>query len=92
MDRSWEMTVPGKAAISEPPSAYLRRLYYDAVTYQQGALELCIEVGGADKVMYGSDYPHDIGDMAGCLARVDALPAGLRDRVRHGNAARIFGL
>ncbi len=51
-----------------------------------------IEVGGEDKVMYGSDYPHDIGDMAGCLARVDALLAGLRDRVRHGNAARIFGL
>ncbi len=92
MDRSWEMTVPGKAAISEPPSAYLRRIYYDAVTYQQGALELCIQVGGDDKVMYGSDYPHDIGDMKGCLARVDALPAGVRDKVRNGNAARIFGL
>ncbi len=92
MDRSWEMTVPGKAAISAPPSDYLRRIYYDTVTYQQEALELCIAVGGADKVMYGSDYPHDIGDMKGCLERVDALPAEMRKRVRGANAQRIFRL
>ncbi len=92
MDRSWEMTLPGKAAISIPPSEYLRRIYYDAVTYQQEALELCIKVGGADKMMYGSDYPHDIGDMKGCLARVDALPADQRKAVRGANAARIFNL
>jgi aminocarboxymuconate-semialdehyde decarboxylase len=92
MDRSWEMTLPGKAAISTPPSEYLRRIYYDAVTYQQEALELCIKVGGADKMMYGSDYPHDIGDMKGCLARVDALPEDQRKAVRSGNAARIFNL
>ena len=92
MDRSWEMTLPGKAAISVPPSEYLRRVYYDAVTYQQEALELCIKVGGADKMMYGSDYPHDIGDMKGCLERVDALPADQRKAVRGANAARIFKL
>ena len=42
--------------------------------------------------MYGSDYPHDIGDMAGCLRRVDALPPDLRESVRNGNAKRIFNL
>ncbi|MEE8532146.1 MAG: amidohydrolase family protein [Alphaproteobacteria bacterium] len=92
MDRSWEMTVPGKEAISTPPSEYMRRIWYDAVTYQQEALELCLNVGGADKLMYGSDYPHDIGDMKGCLARVDALPADQREAVRHANAERIFRL
>ena len=92
MDRSWEMTVPGKEAISTPPSAYMRRIWYDAVTYQQEALELCLHVGGADKLMYGSDYPHDIGDMKGCLARVDALPADQREAVRHANAELIFRL
>jgi aminocarboxymuconate-semialdehyde decarboxylase len=92
MDRSFEMTVPSKDVISAPPSDYLRRIYYDAVTYQQETLELCIAVGGADKVMYGSDYPHDIGDMKGCLARVDALPPDQREAVRHANAERIFGL
>ena len=74
------------------PSDYLRRIYYDSVTYRQEALELCIAVGGADRVLYGSDYPHNIGDMKGCLARVDALPAAQRAAVRGANAQRIFNL
>ena len=92
LDRSHEMTLHSREVIAMPPSEYLKRIYYDAVTYSQGALELCIQVGGADKVMYGSDYPHDIGDMAGCLARVDALPADQRQAVRENNARRIFEL
>jgi aminocarboxymuconate-semialdehyde decarboxylase len=42
--------------------------------------------------MYGSDYPHNIGDMKGCLARVDNLASGQRQAVRGANAARIFAL
>jgi aminocarboxymuconate-semialdehyde decarboxylase len=41
--------------------------------------------------MYGSDYPHTIGDMPGCLARVNALPGTMRENVRGRNAQRIFG-
>ena len=79
-----------RVKISRPPSEYLRHIYYDAVVYRQEALALCINVGGADHVMYGSDYPHNIGDMKGCLARVDALPADQREKVRGQNAQRIF--
>src|SRR5947208_385038 len=78
--------------ITEKPSSYLRRIYYDAVVFQQSSLNLALEVGGLDKVLYGSDYPHNIGDMKGCLARVDALPPDQRDAVRGGNAQRIFRL
>ena len=78
--------------ISERPSAYLKKIYYDSVVFQQDSLELALKVGGEDKVLYGSDFPHNIGDMKGCLARVDALPAAQRDAVRGGNAMRIFRL
>jgi aminocarboxymuconate-semialdehyde decarboxylase len=78
--------------ISRKPSSYLRKIYYDSVVFQQESLELAIQVGGEDKVLYGSDYPHNIGDMRGCLARVDALPPAQRDAVRGGNAMRIFKL
>jgi aminocarboxymuconate-semialdehyde decarboxylase len=47
---------------------------------------------GEDRVLYGSDYPFSIGDMPGVLARVDALPAAQRDKVRSGNAHRLFDL
>jgi aminocarboxymuconate-semialdehyde decarboxylase len=79
--------------IKDKPSSYLWRLYYDTVVYEQDALELCIKVAGsADNVLYGSDYPHNIGDMAGCLARVNALPAAAAKRIAGQNAQRIFRL
>ena len=78
--------------IGSKPSTYLRRIFYDSVVFQQESLELALKVGGDTQVLYGSDYPHNIGDMKGCLARVDALPAAQRDAVRGGNAMRIFSL
>jgi len=78
--------------ISSRPSTYLKRIFYDSVVFTQEALELAVKVGGETNVLYGSDYPHNIGDMKGCLARVDALPPATRDAVRGGNAQRIFKL
>lgn len=79
--------------IKDKPSTYLRRIYYDTVVYEQAVLELCVKVAGTpDHVLYGSDYPHNIGDMAGCLARVNALPANQAKRIAGKNAERIFKL
>ena len=75
------------------PSDYLREIYYDAVLYDTAALELCIEVAGSqDRILFGSDYPHPIGDMAKSLARIDALPNLTARRFRGANAVRLFGL
>ncbi|HEY4773829.1 MAG TPA: amidohydrolase family protein [Xanthobacteraceae bacterium] len=92
LDRCFEMEPARRTKISRLPSEYLRRIYYDAVTYRQAALQLCLDVGGPDNLMYGSDYPHLIGDMKGCLARVDSLSAAYVKAVRGTNAQRIFRL
>ena len=60
--------------------------------FRQDALEMAVSVFGSENVLYGSDYPHTIGDPIGCLARVDALGDGVRERVRGLNAQRILGL
>ena len=91
LDQCFDKMNAARTKTSTPPGEYMRRLYYDSVTYRSDALAMCIDVGGADRVLYGSDYPHNIGDMKGCLARVDALPAGQRDAVRGRNAQRLFG-
>ncbi len=93
LDRCHEMIPACSSVIKEKPSEYLKRIWYDTVVYDQGALELCIKVAGSpDRVLYGSDYPHNIGDMAGCLARVDALPSAQAKRVRGAAARELFGL
>lgn len=92
LDRCHEMIPACSDSISEKPSTYLERIWYDSVVYAQPALELCVSVGGSGQVLFGSDYPHNIGDMSGCLSRVNALPSDVAAKVRDGNALRIFNL
>lgn len=92
LDRCWENIPATRAKTNRRPSEYMRQVYVDSVVYRPDVLRMCIEVCGAERVLYGSDYPHTIGDMPGTLARVDALPSDARDRVRSGNAVEIFKL
>lgn len=92
MDRCFEQMNACRVRINKQPHEYLKHIYYDAVTYRDESLRMCLDVGGSDHVMFGSDYPHNIGDMKGCLARVDKLSAEEKDAVRGGNAQRIFKL
>ena len=92
LDRVFETAKRAQAVIARPPSDYLRHIYYDSVCYRQDALQMCVDIGGAEHVLYGSDYPFNFGDMAGCLARVNALAVPTRESVRGANAMRIFGL
>ncbi len=92
LDKCFENMNACRTKTQTSPGEYMRRLYYDTVTYRQESLQMCIDVGGVGNVMYGSDYPHNIGDMKGCLARVDALPADQREKARGRNAERIFKL
>jgi aminocarboxymuconate-semialdehyde decarboxylase len=85
--------IPSCAArTKDRPSNYMRRIYVDSVVFRQDALQMCVDVCGPENVLYGSDYPHNIGDMIGCLGRVDALGGETRHLVRGRNAERIFKL
>jgi aminocarboxymuconate-semialdehyde decarboxylase len=70
----------------------MSRIYVDSVVFKQSVVQMCVEVCGEDNLLYGSDYPHTIGDMEGCLSRINALGGKARDKARGGNARRIFGL
>lgn len=74
------------------PSDYLRRLHTDTIAGSPRALELAIELLGADRVCFGSDYP--FGSQQEALGLV--LAASLSDEVVSAvcgkNAAELFGL
>ena len=92
LDICWDNIPAARAKTAEPPRNYMRRIYVDSVVFRQDVLNMCVSVCGTDNVLYGSDYPHTIGDMIGCLSRVDALPDETRNKVRGLNAQRIFRL
>ena len=91
MDQCFDNIPACREKISRRPSEYLPRIYADAVVFAPEVLDLCVKVFGADNVMYGSDYPHTIGDMPGCLRRVNGLPDATREKVRGQTARRVFG-
>lgn len=92
LDRCYDMVPARRTKISRLPSEYMRQIYYDSVVYRQAALQLCLDVAGPDNLLYGSDYPHSIGDMKGCLSRVDSLSGAYVAAVRGINARRLFRL
>lgn len=43
--------------LKQEPSAYLRMMYYDAISYSTDTLRLLISLVGADRLMFGTDHP-----------------------------------
>jgi aminocarboxymuconate-semialdehyde decarboxylase len=87
-----EVELPQRRRMALRPTDYLRRLYYDCITYDLGALRYLISVVGPDRVLFGTDWPHQVHDVAGSLAHTAALAPNARDAIRGANAIRLFGL
>src|SRR5438067_648025 len=85
-DRGFHAFRECRAHITRPPSTYLREFYYDTVNFDIRALELAIAFAGADHILAGSDYPHQIGSLSSMLDAIRKLPISDQDR------AGIFGL
>jgi predicted TIM-barrel fold metal-dependent hydrolase len=74
------------------PSGMLGRLCFDMASLGPRALEIGVKVLGADRVMFGTDYPiFDSRVSASALAAADIGDAARR-AVGWGNAARILGI
>jgi len=81
-----------KMPLTMKPSEYLEeRIYYDAIVYDKGALDLVIQVAGPEKVMFGTDQPmpNDVPKLKGI---VGSRSSNERDDILSRNAQRIFNL
>ncbi|MFF2955963.1 amidohydrolase family protein [Kitasatospora sp. NPDC057965] len=84
---------PGGPAV--PPLAEaLRRVYVDTATPSLRAVAAAVDAFGAGNVMFGTDSPPMSAPLDASLARLGGLglDAATVARVRHDNAAELFGL
>jgi aminocarboxymuconate-semialdehyde decarboxylase len=85
-----EVELPSRRRMTAHPSDYLRRIWYDCLTYDPRALRYLISIVGPERVLFGTDWPHQVHDVAGSLANTAALPADQRDAIRGTNALALF--
>lgn len=92
MDHAWEARPEARTHIDQPPSTYLKQVYFDSMVFAPRELGHLIDFAGVDHVMLGTDYPFDMGedDPVGLTGAVEGLDADAVTAIRGGNAAKLF--
>jgi aminocarboxymuconate-semialdehyde decarboxylase len=94
LDRGFEAFSECRANIKQHPTEYLKKFYYDTVNFNPQAVRFAIDFAGADHILAGSDYPHQIGSIPKMIETIRALDVTEDERaaIFGGNAARLLGL
>jgi aminocarboxymuconate-semialdehyde decarboxylase len=85
LDQGYRDFPANRAKIDEPPSFYLKKLYFDTVSAGASTIDFVRELVGSDRIAFGSDYPHLPGSMSGAVSALES--SGISEDER----ARIFG-
>jgi aminocarboxymuconate-semialdehyde decarboxylase len=85
-----EVELPQRRRMQRKPTDYLRHIYYDCITYDQGALNYLVSVVGVERVLFGTDWPHQVFDIKGAFVHTGTFAPTARDAMRSVNARRIF--
>lgn len=94
-DHTWKVRPETRKAIPDnPPSRYMKSLFYDTMVFQPLYLRHLIDVVGVDHVLLGTDYPFDMSetDPLGLVKATDGLDDNERAAISGGNAASLYGL
>ena len=92
MDSGYRDFAETKTKIDQLPSVYLKRLYYDTVTFNPYNLNLLRDEVGSDHMLMGSDYPHLLGSIEKAVSSIEslAIPSAEKEKIFGGNALRIL--
>jgi aminocarboxymuconate-semialdehyde decarboxylase len=94
MDHAFEVRPECRENISQRPSEYLKRMYFDTMVFGRVALGYLVRLYGSDHVLLGTDYPYDMGesDPIGLIESVEGLDENDIANIVGGNAARLLEL
>ncbi len=80
--------------IDRPPSEIMRGLYYDTCTMHAPALRCALDTLGADRLVFGSDYPHVPGGIDRFVTVLNSVGLGEEDLAMIGRrtAEELIGM
>jgi aminocarboxymuconate-semialdehyde decarboxylase len=93
-DRGYRAFTECRQHIDRPPSEYLKTFYYDTVNFNPDAVKFAISFAGVDRILAGSDYPHQIGSIPLMLETIEklGLDEASKAKMLGGNAAALLGI
>ena len=88
----WEADPYYRKNVSKPPGEYYRQIFFDTCSLSPESVRFTVEVAGADRVMFGTDYPFDIGDPEAkrALPALQSMAAAERRKIFRENAQRVL--
>jgi aminocarboxymuconate-semialdehyde decarboxylase len=83
---------PRSKGFTGDPLDVLKRLYYDSVTFSPMNLRYLVDLVGADRLLLGSDYPFEMGDVDPVGTVRAAVAPEHQDKVLGGTLQRLLCL
>ncbi|HSE98122.1 MAG TPA: amidohydrolase family protein [Blastocatellia bacterium] len=81
-----------RAKIDRLPSYYLKKLYYDTVTFSAYNLRMARDLLGVEHMLMGSDYPHMLGSITRAVSSIEemAIPEREKQKIFSGSALSVL--
>ena len=94
MDYGWQTRPEARQQLQRPPSSYLRRFYYDSIVLTEPALRYLIDTVGVDRVVFGTDWPYDMGRdwPVSWILSLESLTQEEKEAILWRNLERLLGL
>ena len=92
MDNGFRDFADCRVKIDKLPSTYLKKLYYDTVSFSPHTLTMVRNMVGADHMVMGSDYPHLLGSIDRAVSSIEGLEIGAdeKEKIFQGTALSIL--
>ena len=86
-----EAVGPARERLRESPEASMGRFYFDTVVHDGALLRALVDFAGPERVLLGSDYPFDMGDLRPAESvRACRLLPDVEAAILGGNADRLL--
>lgn len=94
IDHAWGARSDSNNGLPNPPTSYLKKIFFDTVVFTPLQLETLVKTFGVDQIVMGTDFPFDMieHDPIGHIAAVESFDDATRAAIAGGNAKKLLGL
>ena len=79
---------------AKDPEQYFGKIYYDTIIHNADSFEFAVKTLGVDRILYGTDYPFDMGYLAGAkdIPGLSRFSAEEQEQMLYGNVKKLYKL